>query len=243
MPNVKREFITGEIYHIFNRGVEKRFIFENEDDRYRFTFCLYECNDANFVRMSQRIQDRRQKNFTYSQVVQGRTLHKRSLLVEVIAFVLMPNHFHLIVRQLVEGGISLFMKKLSNSYTGYFNDKHERNGMGALFQGRFKSVHVAGNNQFMHLVEYIFSNPIVLSDSSWQGDGANNSLDFISDYKWSSYQDSIGIKNFPSVTERDFLWKVFASSEDKEIGKQNIKKYTQEWIKSKKIMSTEISLE
>jgi len=66
MPNSKREFIVGEVYHTFNRGVEKRIVFMDDSDYYRFIFSLYECNDRNFVRMAQRIQDRRKKSLTRS---------------------------------------------------------------------------------------------------------------------------------------------------------------------------------
>ena len=228
-------------------------VFENDDDHYRFIFCLYECNDANFVRMSLRITDRRQNNFAGSHLasVQGATLHalphrQRVLLVEVIAFVLMPNHYHLILRQLVDGGISLFMKKLSNSYTGYFNDKHERKGMGALFQGRFKAVHIKNNDQFIHLAEYVFSNPIGIFDPDWKNGGSkkhNEAIDFLNNYKWSSYLDSVGTKNFPSVTARDFLWKVFGNSDDDAKGMEKVKTFTEEWIRNKEILLPKISME
>jgi putative transposase len=247
MPNKERQFINDEIYHIFNRGIEKRDIFIDESDYYRFIFSLYECNDLNYVVMRNRIGERRMR----SRIGKGATFaslsnSKRGLLVEVIVFTLMPNHYHLIVRQLRAGGISLFMKKLSNSYTGYFNGKHERTGMGGLFQGRFKAVHVEGNNQFMHLVEYVFSNPVELADSDWKIRGAKDpkkAIEFLNDYKWSSYLDSIGSKNFPSVTEREFLWKVFSGSKDIEKGKQNVKKFTEEWIKNKKSLFAELTLE
>ncbi|MFA6375905.1 MAG: transposase [Candidatus Paceibacterota bacterium] len=253
MPNVKREFINGEIFHLFNRGVEKRIIFTNDNDYYRFVFCLYECNDTNSVRMSDRIFDRQQRNLTRSHLasLQGATLHNsqkqnRKPLVEVIGFTLMPNHYHLIVRQLIEGGISLFMKKLGDSYTGYFNEKHERKGMGALFQGRFKAVHVISDEQFMHLVEYIFSNPIEIIESDWKRGGvrdATAAIDFLNNYKWSSYSDSIGTKNFPSVTVRDFLWKVFGGSDDVEKGMEAVKIFTQDWIKNKRILPPSLSFE
>lgn len=248
MPNIQRTFINGEIYHLFNRGVEKREVFMDESDRYRFVFCLYECNDANFVIMRNRINDRIfRKSYigdTYVNLPAFKT--KREPLVEVIAFVLMDNHYHLMVRQLVEGGISLFMKKLSNSYTGYFNDKYKRKGMGALFQGAFKSVHVEGDGQFLHLVEYLFSNPTEIIETEWKTHGAQDAkkaIEFVNDYKWSSYQDSIGVKNFPSVTEREFLWQVFGVGKGIEVGQKNVKEYVADWIKNKKFLFSDLTLE
>ncbi|MGB2631838.1 MAG: hypothetical protein WBC48_02890 [Minisyncoccales bacterium] len=113
MPNSKREFIIGEVYHAFNRGVEKRIVFMDDSDYYRFIFSLYECNDRNFVVMRNRMNDRILRNSksyigaTYVNFEKSAT--KRKLLVDIIAFVLMPNHYHLILRPLADGGVSLFM--------------------------------------------------------------------------------------------------------------------------------------
>lgn len=253
MPTLTREFIVGDIYHLFNRGVEKRQIFMDESDRFRFVFSLYECNDANFVIMRNRINDRLfRKNYisknhigdTYANLPAFQT--KREMLVEIIAFVLMPNHYHLIVRPLVEGGVSLFMKKLSNSYTGYFNDKYERKGMGALFQSAFKAVRVEGDGQFLHLAEYLFANPVEIIDPGWKDRGAQDikkAIEFVNNYKWSSYSDSIGIDNFPSVTARDFLWQVFGGKDGISAGHQNVKQYVEEWIKNKQFLFSELTME
>lgn len=258
MSNLTREFIIGDIYHLFNRGVEKRQIFMDESDRFRFVFCLYECNDANFVRMDRRIYDRRIRNmarFHLDQLGQGETLPysvqsafqtKREMLVEIITFVLMPNHYHLIVRPLVEGGVSLFMKKLSNSYTGYFNDKYERKGMGALFQGAFKAVRVERDGQFLHLAEYLFANPVEIIDPEWKDRGAQDikkAIEFVNNYKWSSYSDSIGIDNFPSVTARDFLWQVFGGKDGISAGPQNVKQCVEEWIKNRQFLFSGLTME
>lgn len=248
MSNLTREFIVGEYYHLFNRGVEKRNIFMDEADRFRFIFSLYECNDANFVIMRNRINDRLfRKNYigdTYANLPVFQT--KREMLVEIVVFVLMPNHYHLIVRPLVEGGVSLFMKKLSNSYTGYFNDKYERKGMGALFQSVFKAVRIEGDGQFLHLAEYLFSNPVGIIEPEWKDRGAQDfkkAIEFVNNYKWSSYSDSIGINNFPSVTTRDFLWQVFGGKEGISAGPRNVKQYIEEWIQNKKFLLSGLTLE
>jgi putative transposase len=252
MPSITREFANGEIYHIFNRGVEKRNVFMDESDYYRFIFSLYECNDATAVRVGLRMIQRRQRSSARFHLasLQGETLQnlmtsKRELLVEIIAFVLMPNHYHLILRQLVDGGISLFMKKLSNGYTGYFNDRYERKGMGGLFQGAFKAVHVADDRQFLHLAEYVFSNPIELVESDWKAKGVQDpakAIDFLNNYKWSSYLDAIGTKNFPSVTERDFLWKIFAGSANRQAGIAHVKEFTEAWVKNKSSLSSGLAI-
>src|SRR3989338_2891021 len=170
------KFITGEYYHIFNRGVEKRKTFLNVADFFRFIFSLYELNDKNTVVMRERIKERKSRNSKNKYI--GDTYvflnKKKEPLVEVIAFCLMPNHYHLILRQFVDGGISLFMKKLSNGYTGYFNEKYNRKGIGSLFQGRFKAVHIENDRQLTALVAYIFTNPIDLIEKNWKEAGAKD---------------------------------------------------------------------
>jgi putative transposase len=212
----KPEFITGEIYHIYNRGVEKRNIFQDDSDRHRFISCLFELNDKKMVKMRDRISERLNRKRSIGKVENctGDTCTnvEREKIVELLAFCLMPNHYHLVVHQLAENGITLFMKKLGNSYVGYFNEKHKRKGLGSLFQGPFKAVHVADNDQFLNLVSYVFVNPIGILEPEWKKNGVSKpkeSIDFLNSYRWSSYLDSIGIKNFPSVTQREFLLNSF----------------------------------
>ena len=224
MPSKRPQFITGQFYHIFNRGVEKRKIFLQTSDFFRFIFCLYELNDKKLIKMRDRIeerQERREGRYTGSTRVS-----KKESLVEVIAFCLMPNHYHLVLRQLVDGGVSLFMKKLANSYTGYFNEKYSRKGMGVLFQGRFKAVHVKDDRQLTVLIPYIFTNPVELMEESWKEGETKNpekAIKFLESYRWSSFLDYIGVSNFPSVTKRDFIMEFFGSP-------SKIKEFVENWI-------------
>lgn len=221
MPSKRPQFVNGEIYHVFNRGVEKRNIFQQISDYFRFIFCLYELNDKNLVKMRDRIKERKARKYT------GATRAiKRRPLVETIAFCLMINHYHLVLRQLVDNGISLFMKKLGDSYVGYFNQKYNRKGMGSLFQGRFKAVRIKTNDQFINLICYIFTNPVELLEKTWKETGIRNpkkAIKHLKSYRWSSYLDCIGKENFPSVTRRDFLLKVFR-------GADNLKKFVESWV-------------
>ena len=222
MPSKRPQFIISEFYHIFNRGVEKRNIFQQTSDYFRFIFCLYELNNKKLVVMRDRIDQKEEKERNKNTT----SVFSREPLVEVLAFCLMPNHYHLILRQLVDGGISLFIKKLADSYVGYFNEKYNRKGMGSLFQGRFKALHIENDRQLTILINYIFTNPIELMEKNWKKDGVNNikkTIKFLESYRWSSFLDAIGIKSFPCVTERDFITEFFGSSD-------KIKKSVEDWI-------------
>ena len=226
MPSRRPQFVNNEFYHIFNRGVEKRTIFHQISDYFRFIFCLYELNDKNLVKMRDRIRERRarreRKNTGRTRVIQ----RKRESLVEIIAFCLMPNHYHLVLRQLVNRGISLFMKKLGDSYVGYFNEKYDRKGMGSLFQGRFQAVYIRNEDQFRYLICYIFTNPVELLERNWKEAGLKDpqkALKFLEEYRWSSYLDCIGKENFPSVTKREFLMEIFGSP-------ANVKENVKDWL-------------
>lgn len=212
---LKPQFVENEIYHIYNRGVEKRNIFIENKDYFRFIHDLFEFNDENpILNMSYYFN-------TKAMEVEPQYLKKgrkpRKLLVEILAFCLMPNHYHLILRQRVENGIVKFMQKLGTGYTMYFNKRNER--VGGLFQGRYKAVLIKDEAHFIHLPFYIHTNPL---DLIYRG---STSID-LENYRWSSYLDYIGKKNFPSVTSREFLLEFFE-------GEKEYKKATRQWIKEK----------
>lgn len=194
-----------DTYHVLNRGVDKRKLFLDDRDYFRFLHNLYEFNDKNYVFNSLRV-------FNPMIDIARRTEEKkkRSLLVRVHAFCLMPNHYHLLLSPLVENGISKFMKKLNMGYAKYFNIRNERRG--ALFEGRYKSILVENENHFLYLPHYIHLNPLDLYMPEWREKklrNVNNAIRFLENYRWSSFLDYIGRKNFPSITYRDFLFDVF----------------------------------
>lgn len=203
-------FINNEIYHLYNRGVDKRKIFIDDGDRLRFIHDLFEFNDeAPALNLYYRLPDK----------VELRKIKieraPRKLLVKIIAFCLMPNHFHLLVEQNIDKGITHFMRKLGTGYTNYFNQKYERSG--ALFQGQFKAVVAKNQSHFIHLPYYIHFNPLDLVEPDWRNrkiKNYNQAVKFLRNYRWSSYLDYIGIKNFPSVTQREFLMKLYKDAED-----------------------------
>lgn len=138
---------NGEVYHIFNRGVDKADIFYTDNDYKRFikTFKYY------LTRPSPKYSQRWLSGDHIGS--EGRPL------VEVFAYCLMPNHFHLILKQLIDNGITMLMRKVANSYSHYLNLKSKR--IGPLFQGRFKNVLIENDEQLVHLSRYVHLNPVV----------------------------------------------------------------------------------
>jgi len=176
----------GEYYHLYNRGTDKREIFTDNHDHNRFMTLLYLCNSNQTVNIDHELR----KGLTFPELFE---IEKRAPLVSIGAYCLMPNHFHILVREEREGGIPLFMRKLSTAYTMYFNVKHSRNG--ALFQGTYRSKHVAGDEYLKYLFAYIHLNPVKLIDPTWKENGIvdrGNAKRYLEGYRYSSYGDYRG---------------------------------------------------
>jgi len=137
---------TGEYYHVFNRGVEKRKIFLSEEDYQRFILCLKEFNCPEPVYSLYRMAQL---------PVEVKPLRKGKL-VEIVTYCLNPNHFHLILKQVAPNGVSEFMKRLGVGYTGFFNYKNKRSGV--LFQGSYKLVHIKSTAHLLYLSAYVSDN-------------------------------------------------------------------------------------
>ena len=141
----------------------------------------------------------------------------------------MPNHVHLLLKQNREVGVVKFMRKVNGGYALYYNKKYHRKGY--LFQGRFKSVHVKDNEQLKTVFVYIHTNPVAFLYPHWKEKGIKNPkkvIDFIENkYRWSSYFDYLGNKNFPSLTSRKFLLRVMG-------GVEGCKEFVNGWLFYKK---------
>lgn len=194
----KVSFVSGEFFHLYNRGNSKQEIFLDEEDYKRFIKFLYLSNSEKNVRFRDDIIAKHIDAFDFDK---GKTL------VNIGAYVLMPNHFHLYIlapkpclgeEEEVESelnNVAKFMLKLCTSYSKYFNKKYGRTGK--LFEDKFKSVHIVTETQAKYLFSYIHLNPIKLIQSDWKENGIRNkseALKFLNDYKWSSYDYYQGIK-------------------------------------------------
>ncbi|MEK7539117.1 MAG: transposase [Patescibacteria group bacterium] len=182
----KINLVQGEYYHIYNRGNSKQKIFHNKEDYLRFISLLYISNTSESFSLYDLT---RNSNFDIYEV--GRN----NLLVNIGAFCLMSNHFHILITEMTEGGISKFMQKLGTAYSMYYNKKYERSG--GLFEGKFKAQHLGTDRYLKYLFSYIHLNPIKLIQKDWKEKGIRNMkevLDYLSKYPYSSYLDFIGEK-------------------------------------------------
>lgn len=221
-----------DIYHILNRGVDKRKIFLDKQDYFRFIHDLFEFNDERsasavfYSFKTFRESEKKEKeylDFASPNIKKGRELRK--LLVNIHAFCLMPNHYHLLVSPRIEGGVIKFMRKLDIGYSKYFNQKYKRKG--ALFEGRYKRILVNKESHFCHLPYYIHFNPLDFKFKEWREGKLRNykqAIEYLNNYRWSSHLDYLGKKNFPSVTNRTFLLKIFGGEEEYE-------KTMKKWLK------------
>ena len=168
-----------EFYHLYSRGVDKRVIFLDDDDRNRFVRLLYLCNGTKAL------------NYRDTRGLKLSDIGTGDKLVGIGAYCLMPNHFHLLVKEVNEGGIVKFMSKLLTAYSSYFNKKYERTG--ALFSSEFKSEHANSDVYLRYLFAYIHLNPVKLVDPDWRERQTDTEVvkSFLKRYWYSSFLDYI----------------------------------------------------
>ena len=211
--------------------MDKREIFLDDQDRFRFIHNLFEFNDRDWVNNNFHAFRRgrivglspRDNNDIASRYIERKP---RKLLIDILAFCLMENHYHLLLSPRVENGIPRFMKKLNAGYAKYFNAKYKR--VGTLFQSRYKSVHITNDSHLLHVPYYIHFNPLDFAAPGWREREISNykeALRFLEDYRWSSHLDYLGKENFPSVTNRKFLTELLG--EPKEY-KKNLSRWLRE---------------
>ncbi len=171
-------FANEEIYHVFNRGVERRSLFTGLREYQRFVNTLW---FYRFSKLPTRLSGFFSLPAAGRQICVEKLQKEKQMGVSLLAYCLMPNHFHLVIKQQTDQGISTFLSNISNSYTKYFNTKHKR--VGPLLQGPFKAVHVENEEQLLHVVRYVHLNPVASFLSRPE------ELDA---YPWSSHPEYLG---------------------------------------------------
>ncbi len=212
MSERKVALVEGEYYHVYNRGNSRQAIFLSEDNYNRFSALLYLSNGATSVDFREIDQD---KIFEFDRGEQQ---------VAIGAYCLMPNHFHILLTPLVDGGVTTFMKKLSTGYSMYFNKKNFRTG--TLFEGKYKSEHVDDDVYLKYLFSYIHLNPVKLIQSDWREKGIQNKeevLNYLNNFRYSSYIDNSFVRPESKIINRERFPEYF-------ISKESYDNETEEWL-------------
>lgn len=187
--NRRGTIAVGEYYHIFNRGVDRKKIFHRSSDFARFRDSLFFFNTEKPAWL---VNDLRQVEGDYHPNDDER-------LVDIIAYCINPNHFHIIVKENKEGGLAAFMKKVSTGYAMYYNKKNMRSGV--LFQGRFKSVHIPSSDLLLYVSAYVNCNSQI-----------HGGVDAMA-YPWCSFSEYVGI-GAKEFCQKESILGQFKKSED-----------------------------
>lgn len=199
MPSPRKlVFTNGQIYHVFNRGVERRPIFTNKQEftRAQELIKFYRHRETP-IRYSRLML---QPKVIREEILQD--LFKRETQVDILAYCLMPNHYHFVLQQKIDDGVSRFISNFSNAYSKFFNIRNSREG--SLFQGLFKAVLIESDEQFIHVTRYVHINPVV-SSLFVQED--------LDKYAWSSYPEYLELSN-NDIVAKDLLLGMFKNISD-----------------------------
>lgn len=188
MPIRKTSFYENGFYHVYNRGVEKRDIFLDEKDYQSFlgilkAYLFDEGQNPN-------------PNALQGPALQSMRIRKHSLAedISLVAYCLMPNHFHFLLQQRTSSAVTKFMQRVLTAYSMYFNKHYDR--VGSLFQGRFQAKEISKDEYLLHLTRYIHRNPVEAKMAKIQN---------LEKYKWSSYQNYLGLKEGGWVKSKAIL--------------------------------------
>lgn len=207
--NKIKEYHENGYYHLYNRGVEKRVIFANKQDESVFLSYVKEyLSPKDFDKLIQTIN---QDSSTPQQKADARKLIRMNNFsdqLDLLAYSLMPNHFHFLVKQTVPRTIEMFMRSLCTRYVQYFNHRNNHR-VGPLFQDVYKAVLVESEEQLLHLSRYIHLNPLLkgrsLKDSPQPSSYPNYlgliKQDWVKPQEILSYFAKSGINSYSSFVE------------------------------------------
>lgn len=197
----KETILTDAYFHVYNRGVDRRITYHDDADLERFVRGLIAFND---VRKREVILSR----------LRCRPQRSSQPLVKILCYALMPNHYHLLLQQLREGGIATFMQRLGRGYAAYFN--HRNNRTGSLWESEYKAVRIKTDAQLLQTSRYIHLNPLKLFFPEWKIRGVPNfeAADAVlQSYPWSSYPHFLNLIN-DQVVDMGILQELFNGPSD-----------------------------
>jgi len=196
MPGRYPPLIDGQVYHVFNRGIAHKDTFLSLKDYGRANLTLgYYQSGRQSVKLSRYLTISEEQKQRFLSELQS---NNRTDLVDVYSYCLMPNHFHLLLRQNTDNGISRFIGNFQNSYTRYFNVRHDRDG--SLFLDQFKAVHISTDEELVHVSRYIHLNPYTSF--------LVKTIEQLDQYPWSSLPTYLNGKE--SFIKTEFIKSFFA---------------------------------
>lgn len=217
-----------ELYHVLNHGVEERKLFLDSQDYARFVHNLYEFNDTRPADNLHRLFDHGMKD------LRGLSFQRtRKKLVEIHGWCLMKDHYHLLISELIEDGLAKFMMKVNVGYAKYYNERYKRHGY--LFRGRTKKIIIEHETHFLYILHYVHLNPLdyLTGATKWRErdksviKNTGKALEHLNGYRWSSYLDYCGKKNFPSILTSNLFGEMF----------ENYQKAIKEYLKDSEASS------
>ncbi len=196
--------ISMELYHALNRGVEKRALFLDTQDYMRFVHDMRLFNDT-----------KRAENVSYilsHPHIDVRHRYEGERLVDIHGWCLMKNHYHLLLSERIDGGISKFLQKLNGGYAKYFNERYGR--VGTLYQGKSKKILIDSDAHFLHILHYIHLNPLdyIKSAATWRERKITKvkaAVEYLSQYRWSSYREYCGANDAYPIVSTELFNDVF----------------------------------
>ena len=196
MPSRRDIFVNGGIYHIFSKTIDRKLIFEEKD------FCLEFLGSIDYYKKRESLRySKHKQNIKNSLVLKKIGKSKR---IEILSYCLMSNHYHLMIKQLMDRGIIRFMADTLNSFTRYYNSKNKRKG--SIFLTPFRSRKIVSDEQFIHTSRYIHLNP-------YSADIVNTMEDLIN-YPYSSFKEYVEKKE-DGICNTEEILKIFGGSRDK----------------------------
>jgi putative transposase len=201
--NTVKQYKDNSYYHIYNRGVEKRTIFTDEKDYKTFLSYLQiylSTQEKKPTRLNLVGKNWRERQF----IIRSLSLNNFSEEIDLLAYCLMPNHFHLLLKQKPATAIKSFMQSLATKYSIYFNRRHDR--VGSLFQSVFKAVEIKSEEQLVYLSKYIHLNPIEANLPNWKYSSLSNYLRQFSQI-WVKPDEILALfsENNPNLSYNNFI--------------------------------------
>lgn len=233
----KEKFIPNEYYHIYNRTIMSVPVFKNDQNAKRLKQSLLFANSTISSKIFQFLRDS-EKPLETKLIEALKMLEKGEKIVDILCYAIMPDHYHMLIKEKKDGGIINFVRKCDISITKYINTKDKRRG--PIFESLFKSKHVDSNEYLTHLSTYIHLNPLdIISGKEWRNHKLKNWSKIrkkIIDYTWSSLKFFLGDNFDPIISGEKTILEQFKNKKDYE-------SFLCEWSNDSFINTKDIALE